>query len=97
MDHFSTFFKSLGHLVVTKHEEGLYNTVCLGVLLALPAVLLVLTLIICCHCCCCRQKKSGSANIQSEKKRKKKNAEEDLWISASPKSMMLEKMPSLSV
>ncbi|XP_030061523.1 uncharacterized protein KIAA0040 homolog [Microcaecilia unicolor] len=95
MDHVSTFFKSLWKTVETKHEEGLYNTICLAVLLVLPTVILILALIICCHCCCCRQK-TGSANIQSEKKKKKKNAEEDLWISANPKTMMLEKMPSLS-
>nr|XP_033772063.1 uncharacterized protein KIAA0040 homolog [Geotrypetes seraphini] len=96
MDHVSTFFKSLWKLVESKHTEGVYNTICLAVLLALPTVVLILSIVICCHCCCSRKKKTGSADIKTEKKKKKKNTEEDLWISANPKAMMLEKIPSFS-
>ncbi|XP_015491234.1 uncharacterized protein KIAA0040 homolog isoform X1 [Parus major] len=105
----SSFFNSILELIRTKHEEGIFNTVCLAVLLGLPFVVLIAFIFICCHCCFCRQKRestrkgSPSSNGQlhaernKKKKKKKKQDEEDLWISAQPKLLLLDKRPSLPI
>ncbi|XP_017651845.1 uncharacterized protein KIAA0040 homolog [Nannospalax galili] len=98
MERISSFFSSIWETILIKHQEGLFNTVCLAVLLGLP-LLVVLTLIfICCHCCCSRPAKSCQQSEQNKrKKKKKKKDEEDLWISAQPKLLQMEKRPSLPV
>lgn len=105
----SSFFNSILELIRTKHEEGVFNTVCLAVLMGLPLVVLIAFIFICCHCCFCsrrgeRRKKGGpSSNGQlhaernKKKKKKKKKDEEDLWISAQPKLLLLDKRPSLPI
>ncbi|XP_069718712.1 uncharacterized protein KIAA0040 homolog [Phaenicophaeus curvirostris] len=104
----SSFFNSILELIRTKHKEGVFNTVCLAVLMGLPVVVLLVFIFICCHCCFCRQrsesrKKGGtSSNGQlhaekNKKKKKKKKEEEDLWISAQPKLLLLDKRPSLPI
>ncbi|XP_010889628.1 uncharacterized protein KIAA0040 homolog [Esox lucius] len=84
------FFCDLWRVATAKHDQGVYNTVCLVVLLALPMVVLLTSLVVCCHCCCCRQTNRacccrgspGSAMAKSEKKKKKRSPNsEDLWIS----------------
>lgn len=93
------FFEQLWEGIVRKHRQGVYNTVCLGVVLALPLLLLLTLLAICCHCCWARPARSRPQpeRGQKRKKRKKKKAEEDLWISAQPKLLQLDKRPSLPV
>lgn len=103
----SSFFNSILELIRTKHEEGIFNTVCLAVLLGLPFVVLIAFIFICCHYCfCSRQRKSrkggpsSSGQLHAErnkKKKKKKRDEEDLWISAQPKLLLLDKRPSLPI
>ncbi|OXB59309.1 hypothetical protein ASZ78_006775 [Callipepla squamata] len=105
----SSFFNSILELVRTKHKEGVFNTVCLAVLLGLPFIVLVASIFICCHCCFShwrrrsRKRDSPSSNgqLQAErnkkKKKKKKKDEEDLWISAQPKLLLLDKRPSLPI
>ncbi|XP_054690093.1 uncharacterized protein KIAA0040 homolog isoform X2 [Grus americana] len=105
----SSFFNSILELIRTKHEEGIFNTVCLAVLMGLPFVVLIVFIFICCHCCFCsrrgkcRKKGSTSSNGQlhaernKKKKKKKKKDEEDLWISAQPKLLLLDKRPSLPI
>lgn len=96
MDKITDFFTWFWNLVETKHQEGVYQSICLGVIIALPFSVLLVIAVTCCHCCCCRHRKepTGTTNTQVEKKKKKKKKEEeDLWISAHPKSMLLEKIP----
>uniref|UniRef100_A0A3P8WJR6 KIAA0040 n=1 Tax=Cynoglossus semilaevis TaxID=244447 RepID=A0A3P8WJR6_CYNSE len=69
------FFYQIWTLVLTKHSQGVYNTICLVVLLSLPLLVLIITLVLCCHCCCCRH-----ANRKT-KKRKHLSNNDDLWIS----------------
>lgn len=96
MERVIAFFTSIWDIILTKHQEGIFNTVCLAVLLGLP-LLVVLTLIfICCHCCWSRSGKNRQQPEQN-KRRKKKKVEEDLWISAQPKLLQMEKRPSLPV
>ncbi|XP_008107150.2 uncharacterized protein KIAA0040 homolog [Anolis carolinensis] len=103
MEQISNFFSSIWTFILTKHQQGIYNTICLGVLLGLPALVLLLAIFVCCHCCFCgrRQKNNGSfvrrSPSQGTKRNKmmRKKKEEDLWISAQPKMMLLEKRPSL--
>ncbi|CAM4600635.1 unnamed protein product, partial [Lepidochelys olivacea] len=105
MEQVSSFFDSLWNLIHTKHQEGIFNTVCLAVLLGLPVLVLLVLLVICCHCCFCRQQTKGSINSSSSNgqvpaernKKRKKKGEEDLWISAQPKLLLLDKTPSLPV
>ncbi|KAG8515760.1 hypothetical protein J0S82_010842 [Galemys pyrenaicus] len=98
MEKISAFFNSIWDIISTKHQEGLYNTICLGVVLGLPLLVIITLLFICCHCCCSRPGKSGRQSEQNKgKKKKKKKGEEDLWISAQPKFLQLEKRPSLPV
>lgn len=106
----SSFFNSILELIRTKHEEGIFNTVCLAVLLGLPFVVLIAFIFICCHCCFCRRRRestrkggpSSNGQLHAErnkkkKKKKKKQDEEDLWISAQPKLLLLDKRPSLPI
>ncbi|XP_076151347.1 uncharacterized protein KIAA0040 homolog [Alosa pseudoharengus] len=88
------FFSDLWNTATSKHDQGIYNTVCLVVLLALPLVVLATALVVCCHCCCCRHDRccgccrgsggeDGAGGHRAEKRRKKngKAKNEDLWIS----------------
>lgn len=87
-DNILDFFNSLWRFATDKHDQGLYNTVCLVVLLALPLLVLLTSLLVCCHCCCCRRANccccgdccSGSSTAKLDKK-KKSATNEDLWIS----------------
>lgn len=98
MNQITAFFENIYTMLQNKHEEGLYNSICLGVLLALPLLVLFISSIICCHYCCCRTKKTNTLKPLPSKKKKKKNEEEDLWIpSPQAKSIMLEKVPSFNV
>ncbi|XP_016285437.1 uncharacterized protein KIAA0040 homolog [Monodelphis domestica] len=96
MEKISSFFSSLWNLIYTKHEQGLFNTICLGILLGLPVLVLLALLFICCHCCWSRPGKNNGHSERNKKKKKKKD-EEDLWISAQPKLLQLEKRPSFPV
>ncbi|KAF7241318.1 hypothetical protein EYD10_12153 [Varanus komodoensis] len=106
MEQVSSFFHAIWTFIHSKHQEGVYNTVCLAVLMALPALVLLASLFVCCHCCFCgrRQRdgrgsrRSSSSSPSQWKKRGRmlrKKKEEDLWISAQPKMFLLEKRPSL--
>ncbi|XP_075143213.1 uncharacterized protein KIAA0040 homolog [Leptodactylus fuscus] len=98
MESINSFFQRIYDKILDKHEQGIYNTICLGVLLALPVFVLLISSIICCHFCCCRTRKSNTLKPAQGKKKKKKNEEEDFWIpSPQAKSIMLEKVPSFSV
>lgn len=99
MERNSTFFDSIWETILTRHERGVFNTVCLAVLLGLPLVVLLTLFFICCHCCCSRPPKSNQQAEQNKKKKKKKKKkkDEDLWISAQPKLLQMEKRPSLPV
>lgn len=44
MERISAFFSSIWDTILTKHQEGIYNTICLGVLLGLP-LLVIITLL----------------------------------------------------
>lgn len=91
-DGIQEFFDQLWVFATEKHNQGVYNTICLVVLLALPLLVLVTTLVVCIHCCCCRHADGccggcccggAMATARSETKKKKKNSSntEDLWIS----------------
>ncbi|XP_042322110.1 uncharacterized protein KIAA0040 homolog isoform X2 [Sceloporus undulatus] len=103
MEQISNFFNSIWTFILSKHQEGIYNTICLAVVLGLPALVLLIGIFICCHCCFCgqQQKNNGSYSRRSPPQGKKrikmmrKKKEEDLWISAQPKLLLLEKRPSL--
>ncbi|XP_008589424.1 PREDICTED: uncharacterized protein KIAA0040 homolog [Galeopterus variegatus] len=97
MERIGSFFSSIWDTILTKHEEGIFNTICLGVLLGLPLLVFTTLLFICCHCCWSRLSKSRQQPEQNKRKKKKKRDEEDLWISAQPKLLQLEKRPSLPV
>lgn len=99
MEKITTFFNSIWDVISTKHQEGIYNTICLGILLGLPLVVIITLLFICCHCCWSRPGKNGRQpeRNKGKKKKRKKKGEEDLWISAQPKLLPLEKRPSLPV
>uniref|UniRef100_A0A8C9AMU9 KIAA0040 n=1 Tax=Prolemur simus TaxID=1328070 RepID=A0A8C9AMU9_PROSS len=97
MERISSFFSAIWDAISTKHQEGLFNTICLGVLLGLPVLVIITLLFICCHCCWSRQGKSGQQPERNKRKKKKKKDEEDLWISAQPKLLQMEKRPSLPV
>ncbi|KPP62502.1 hypothetical protein Z043_119309 [Scleropages formosus] len=100
------FFSDLWSIASTKHDQGIYNTVCLVVLLALPLVVLITSLVVCCHCCCCRKggcsyccqpnpntgTGTGSSNTEKKKKKKKAPNDEDLWISVKTEPMTPDRM-----
>lgn len=87
------FFNNLWMLMITKHKEGIYNTVCIVVLLMLPLLVFFTSVVVCCHCCsflcrghdcCCCRGSDTLTGAQVEKKRQKKRnggQNEDLWIS----------------
>lgn len=99
MEKVSSFLSAIWDTILNKHEQGLFNTICLGVILTLPLLVVITLIFICCHCCWSRPGKSGQQPGQNKgnKKKKKKKAEEDLWISAQPKLLQMEKRPSLPV
>uniref|UniRef100_A0A8C9URD8 KIAA0040 n=1 Tax=Spermophilus dauricus TaxID=99837 RepID=A0A8C9URD8_SPEDA len=97
MERVITFFNSVWDVIVTKHQEGIFNTVCLAVLLGLPLVVVLTLIFICCHCCWSRPGRSRPQPTQNKRKKKKKKDEEDLWISVQPKLLHMEKRPSLPV
>ncbi|XP_022060666.1 uncharacterized protein KIAA0040 homolog [Acanthochromis polyacanthus] len=90
-DSVQDFFNQLWSFATDKHNQGVYNTVCLVVLLTLPLLVLLTTVVVCCHCCCCRHANGcwcccccgdTMATSRSETKKKKGSANtEDLWIS----------------
>ncbi|XP_037644151.1 uncharacterized protein KIAA0040 homolog [Sebastes umbrosus] len=88
-DSIQDFFNQLWSFATEKHNQGVYNTVCLVVLLTLPLLVLLTTLVVCCHCCCCRHANScccccgfrGSMATARSETKKRKNSTEDLWIS----------------
>lgn len=94
-DSIQDFFNQLWRFATDKHNQGVYNTVCLVVLLALPLLVFLTTVVVCCHCCCCRHANScccccgdAMATSRSETKKKKNSANtEDLWISVKPGPM----------
>ncbi|XP_053463868.1 uncharacterized protein KIAA0040 homolog [Nycticebus coucang] len=96
MERISSFLNAIWDTISTKHQEGIFNTICLGIILGLPLLVIITLLFICCHCCWSRQGKSGQ-QPERNKRKKKKKAEEDLWISAQPKLLQMEKRPSLPV
>lgn len=99
MEKISSFFGIIWDTILTKHQQGLFNTICLGILLGLPLLVVMTFIFICCHCCWSRPGKSGPQpeRNKGKKKKKKRKAEEDLWISAQPKLLQMEKRPSLPV
>ncbi|KAF6074790.1 KIAA0040 [Phyllostomus discolor] len=102
MEKVNNFFSDIWDLLVTKHQEGLFNTVCLSVILALPLLVALTLLFVCCHCCWsragrCGQQPEQNKGGQGKRKKKKKKGEEDLWISAQPKLLQMDKRPSLPV
>ncbi|XP_040302653.1 uncharacterized protein KIAA0040 homolog [Herpailurus yagouaroundi] len=98
MEKISSFFSIIWDTILTKHQQGLFNTICLGILLGLPLLVVMTFIFICCHCCWSRPGKSGPQPERNKgKKKKKRKAEEDLWISAQPKLLQMEKRPSLPV
>lgn len=86
-DSIKEFFNQLWSFATEKHNQGIYNTVCLVVILTLPLLVFLTILVVCCHCCCCRHGGSrrccGATTARSETKKKKctGNGEDDLWIS----------------
>lgn len=98
MEKISAFFNSIWNTILVKHQEGLFNTICLGILLGLPLLVVLTFIFICCHCCWSRPGQgSRQPEANKKKKKKKKKDEEDLWISAQPKLLQMEKRPSLPV
>ncbi|XP_042530189.1 uncharacterized protein KIAA0040 homolog [Dipodomys spectabilis] len=97
MEKISFFFSAIWDTILIKHQEGIFNTICLAVLLGLPLLVILTLLFICCHCCWSRPGKSSQQPERNKKKKKKKKDEEDLWISAQPKLLQMEKRPSLPV
>uniref|UniRef100_A0A671PZP3 KIAA0040 n=1 Tax=Sinocyclocheilus anshuiensis TaxID=1608454 RepID=A0A671PZP3_9TELE len=84
----SNFFNDIWNLASAKHDQSVYNTVCLVVLLTLPLVVLFTSLLVCCHCCCCRE--TSVTNAKTKKKNASQN-NEDLWISVKADPMSSER------
>uniref|UniRef100_A0A3B3QS94 KIAA0040 n=1 Tax=Paramormyrops kingsleyae TaxID=1676925 RepID=A0A3B3QS94_9TELE len=78
------FLTGFWNITAIKHDQGVYNTVCLAILLSLPALVLLTSLVICCHCCCISK--------ADAKKKKKTTKDEDLWISVKTEPMASERM-----
>lgn len=99
MEKVSSFFSDIWDTILTRHQEGLFNTVCLGVILGLPLLVVTIFVFVCCYSCWSRPGRSARQPERSKgkKKKKKKKGEEDLWISAQPKLLQMEKRPSLPV
>lgn len=97
------FFNDMWSLASSKHDQSIYNTVCLVVLLTLPLVVLFTSVLVCCHCCCCRHAdgclccrgkgETSVTNVKAEKKKKKgcQNSE-DLWISVKTDPMSSDRL-----
>ncbi|KAF6726012.1 hypothetical protein FQA47_005471 [Oryzias melastigma] len=89
IDSIQDFFNQLWSFVTDKHNQGVYNTICLAVVLTLPLLVLLTAVLVCCHCCCCRHANSccrccgDTATTSRLETKKKKNSSnnEDLWIS----------------
>nr|XP_045006429.1 uncharacterized protein KIAA0040 homolog [Jaculus jaculus]XP_045006438.1 uncharacterized protein KIAA0040 homolog [Jaculus jaculus]XP_045006443.1 uncharacterized protein KIAA0040 homolog [Jaculus jaculus] len=97
MERLSSFFSSVWDTILTKHQEGIFS-IAWAIILALPLLVILTLLFICCHCCCSRPGKNSQQPEQNKrKKKKKKKNEEDLWISAQPNLLQMEKRPSLPV
>ncbi|XP_072297562.1 uncharacterized protein KIAA0040 homolog [Eucyclogobius newberryi] len=101
MDKVEDFFEQLWTFVTDKHDQGLFNTVCLAVLLTLPLLVILTTFIVCCHCCCCRHADGccccccpdSMATARSETKKKKDSTNsDDLWISVKPGAMTADRV-----
>ncbi|XP_038651118.1 uncharacterized protein KIAA0040 homolog [Scyliorhinus canicula] len=93
LEYVRSFMTATWDLIVLKHKEGVYNSVCLAVLLILPLLLLILAVCLCCHGCCCgRGSCCKCCHRQQETSKKKKL--DDLWIPSQPQPIMME---SLSV
>lgn len=105
MESIAEFFNDLWTLLVTKHNEGIYNTVCVIVLLMLPLLVFFTSLVVCCHCCssfcrgchccCCRDSATLTGTQVDKKKKKKKKGnqnEEDLWISVKTDAMTPDRL-----
>ncbi|XP_067894104.1 uncharacterized protein KIAA0040 homolog [Heterodontus francisci] len=93
LEHVYSFIDSMWDLIITKHSEGVYNSVCLAILLILPLLLLILAVCLCCQVCCCSQESCCKCcHRRQETSRKKKL--DDLWIPSQPQPIMME---SLSV
>lgn len=80
------FFSWLWSFAVDKHNQGVYNTICLVVLLTLPLLVFLTAVVVCCHCCCCRRDNEcccccGGSSRSATKKKKHSANNEDLWIS----------------
>ncbi|KAM7053962.1 uncharacterized protein KIAA0040 homolog [Molossus nigricans] len=100
MEKVSSFFGDIWDTILTRHQEGLFNTICLGVILGLPLLVIAILVFVCCYSCWSRPGQGAQRPERSKgkkRKRKKKKGEEDLWISAQPKLLQMEKRPSLPV
>ncbi|XP_016076881.1 PREDICTED: uncharacterized protein KIAA0040 homolog [Miniopterus natalensis] len=98
MEKVGSFFSDIWDTILTKHQEGLFNTVCLGVILALPLLLVIALLFVCCYSCWSRPGDGGQRPGRNKgKKKRKRKGEDDLWISAQPKLLPMEKRLSLPV
>uniref|UniRef100_A0A3B3E0I5 KIAA0040 n=1 Tax=Oryzias melastigma TaxID=30732 RepID=A0A3B3E0I5_ORYME len=71
------FFNQLWSFVTDKHNQGVYNTICLAVVLTLPLLVLLTAVLVCCHCCCYT---ATTSRLETKKKKNSSN-NEDLWIS----------------
>ncbi|XP_043990610.1 uncharacterized protein KIAA0040 homolog [Gambusia affinis] len=79
------FFNWLWTLAVDKHDQGVYNTICLVVLLTLPLLVFLTAVVVCCCGCCCRHDGSccccGGSSRSAGKKKNNSFNNVDLWIS----------------
>ncbi|XP_051868453.1 uncharacterized protein KIAA0040 homolog [Pristis pectinata] len=94
LEQVSSFVDAIWELIVNKHSEGMYNSVCLVVLLTLPLLLLLLALCLCCQGCCGRGSRCSCCHRRQAMARKKKL--DDLWIPSQPQPIMMESL-SMSV
>ncbi|XP_078264137.1 uncharacterized protein KIAA0040 homolog [Rhinoraja longicauda] len=95
LEQVSLFVHSMWELLVSKHSDGLYNSVCLGVLLTLPVLLLLLAMCLCCQGCCGHTCCFSSCRRRQHARARRKKLD-DLWISSQPQPIMMESL-SLSV
>uniref|UniRef100_A0AAV2JWJ4 KIAA0040 n=1 Tax=Knipowitschia caucasica TaxID=637954 RepID=A0AAV2JWJ4_KNICA len=100
MDRVEDFFAQLWSFVTDKHNQGVFNTVCLVVLLTLPLLVILSAFIVCCHCCCCRHGEGcccccGDSKRKARSDTKKKKSvtnTDDLWISVKPGAMAADRV-----
>ncbi|XP_067846940.1 uncharacterized protein KIAA0040 homolog [Heptranchias perlo] len=93
LEHVYSFVESMWDLIMMKHSEGVYNSVCLAILLILPLLLLVIIMCLCCQGCCCSHGSSCKC-CRRQQEATRKNKFNDLWIPSQPQPIMME---SLSV